>query len=133
MDIFTIIPQWPITTTLVIFPIFYIFLQTLKSNKSSITNPKLPPCPPKLPVIGNLHHILGKPRHEALWQLSKEYGPVMRFYIGSKLFIIISSPAMAKEILKTQDHVFCSRELFQVGVCLGRFWPQTYINRKPKI
>ncbi|KAK1409824.1 hypothetical protein QVD17_36353 [Tagetes erecta] len=113
MDILTIVQQWPITTALVIFSIFYIFLQTLKSSNSSITNSSLPPCPPKLPVIGNLHHILGKPRHEALWQLSKEYGPVMRIYIGSKLFIIISSPAMAKEILKTQDHVFCSRESFK--------------------
>ncbi|KAK1409825.1 hypothetical protein QVD17_36354 [Tagetes erecta] len=113
MDIFTIIPQWPVTTTLVIFSIFYVFLRTLKSNNSYITNPKLPPCPPKLPVIGNLHQICGKPRHEALWKLSKEYGPVMQIYIGSKQFLIITSPAMAKEILKTQDHIFCSRDHFQ--------------------
>ncbi|KAL8193326.1 hypothetical protein R6Q57_026907 [Mikania cordata] len=84
-----------------------------KSNRSSLAAPKLPPGPTNLPVIGNLHQILGKPRHESLWQLSKEYGPVMRIFIGSKQFLIISSPAMAKEILKTQDRIFCSREFFQ--------------------
>ncbi|KAJ0704660.1 putative cytochrome P450 [Helianthus annuus] len=73
--------------------------------------PKLPPGPPKLPIIGNMHQLLGKPRHEALWQLSKEYGPLMQIQIGFKQFLIISSPAMAKRILKTQDHIFCSRSM----------------------
>ncbi|KAM0003739.1 putative cytochrome P450 [Helianthus debilis subsp. tardiflorus] len=35
----------------------------------------------------------------------------MLLHIGSKPFLIISSPAMAKQILKTQDHIFCSRPL----------------------
>ncbi|KAF5799327.1 putative cytochrome P450 [Helianthus annuus] len=110
MEIFTIFPSWLLTTTLVFF-MFCMFLYTLRSNKSSITTPKLPPNPPKLPIIGNLHKLIGKSRHEALWQLSKEYGPVMLFYIGSKPYLIISSPAMAKQVLKTQDHIFCSRPL----------------------
>ncbi|KAI3799480.1 hypothetical protein L1987_34778 [Smallanthus sonchifolius] len=71
----------------------------------------VPPSPPKLPIIGNLHQLLGKPSHEALWQLSTEYGPLMQIHIGSKQFLIISSPAMAKQILKTQDHIFCSRPM----------------------
>ncbi|KAJ0771518.1 putative cytochrome P450 [Helianthus annuus] len=110
MEIFTIFPSWLLTTALVFF-MFFTFLYTLRSNSSSITAPKLPPNPPKLPIIGNLHNLIGKPRHEALWQLSKEYGPVMLFHIGSKPYLIISSPAMAKQVLKTHDHIFCSRPL----------------------
>ncbi|MFS7917464.1 putative cytochrome P450 [Helianthus anomalus] len=107
MEIFTIFPSWLLTTALV----FFTFLYTLRSNRSSITAPKLPPNPPKLPIIGNLHKLIGKPRHQAFWQLSKEYGPIMLFYIGSKPYLIIPSPAMAKQVLKTQDHIFCSRPL----------------------
>ncbi|KAJ9540446.1 hypothetical protein OSB04_026952 [Centaurea solstitialis] len=74
---------------------------------------KLPPSPPKLPIIGNLHQLLGKPRHHALWKLSQKYGPVMLIYIGSKPYIVISSSGMAKQVLKTQDHICCSRTVFQ--------------------
>ncbi|KAK9048679.1 hypothetical protein SSX86_018641 [Deinandra increscens subsp. villosa] len=109
MDIFT---EWPLTTTtLAVFVSITLYISLTRSNKPV---PKLPPGPPKLPIIGNLHQILAnKHRHEALWQLSKEYGPIMQIHIGSKHFLIISSAALAKQILKTQDHIFCSRELFQ--------------------
>ncbi|KAJ0557610.1 putative cytochrome P450 [Helianthus annuus] len=104
MEIFTIFPSWLLTTALVLF-MFCMFLYTLRSNKSSITTPKLPPNPPKLPIIGNLHKLIGKPRHEALWQLSKEYGPVMLFYIGSKPYLIISSPAMQTSLENTRSYI----------------------------
>ncbi|KAI3809405.1 hypothetical protein L1987_25377 [Smallanthus sonchifolius] len=110
METFPIFPSWLLTTTLGFFT-FCIFLYTLRSKRSSMAATKLPPSPPKLPIIGNLHKLLGKPRHQALWQLSKQYGPIMQFHIGSKPFLIISSPIMAKQILKTQDHIFCSRPL----------------------
>ncbi|KAK9078607.1 hypothetical protein SSX86_002664 [Deinandra increscens subsp. villosa] len=109
MEIFTIFPSWLLVTLLAsLFFIFYTFLNiNLRSNNNSSIN--LPPNPPNLPIIGNLHQLLGKPRHQALWQLSKQYGPVLLFQMGSKPFLVISSPIMAKQILKTQDHIFCSR------------------------
>ncbi|XP_076897103.1 parthenolide synthase-like [Bidens hawaiensis] len=95
-----------------VISIFCIFVySTIKSKKSF--KAKLPPSPPKLPILGNLHQLLGKPRHEAFWQLSKQFGPVMQIQIGSQPFLIISSTDMAKEVLKTQDHNFCSRAFFQ--------------------
>lgn len=33
----------------------------------------------------------------------------MLIHIGTKPFLVISSPAMAKQVLKTHDHIFCSR------------------------
>ncbi|KAI7736801.1 LOW QUALITY PROTEIN: hypothetical protein M8C21_011236 [Ambrosia artemisiifolia] len=110
MEFFTIFPSWLLTTASVFF-MLCMFLYTLRSNRSSITSPKLPPSPPKLPIIGHLHKLIGKTHHQALWQLSKQYGPIMLLHIGSKPFLIISSPAMAKQVLKTQDHIFCSRPL----------------------
>ncbi|KAJ9540445.1 hypothetical protein OSB04_026951 [Centaurea solstitialis] len=113
MEIFTFFPSsWLLPTTLLL--LLSIFLYTLCFNKPSISiSYKLPPSPPKLPIIGNLHQLLGKPRHHALWKLSQKYGPVMLIYIGSKPYIVISSSAMAKQVLKTQDHICCSRTVFQ--------------------
>ncbi|KAK1420470.1 hypothetical protein QVD17_22093 [Tagetes erecta] len=110
MELFTIFPSWLLTTTIVLF-MFSMFVYTLRSNRSSMAAFKLPPSPPTIPIIGNLHKLLSKPRHQALWELSKKYGPIMLLNIGSKPFLIISTPAKANQVLKTQDHIFCSRPL----------------------
>ncbi|XP_076928935.1 parthenolide synthase-like [Bidens hawaiensis] len=109
MDIFT---EWPLTTVLALI-ILCIFIYRSTLSFSSSSKAKLPPGPPRLPILGNVHQLLGKTRHEALWQLSKRYGPVMQINIGSQPFLVISSPDMAKEVLKIQDHNFCSRGHFQ--------------------
>ncbi|CAI9302985.1 unnamed protein product [Lactuca saligna] len=108
MEIFSIFPSWLLTTILVLF---CIFLYTLKSNSSSMVALKLPPNPPKLPIIGNMHQLLGQPRHLAFWKLSQEYGPIMLLNIGSKSCLIISSSTMAKQVFKDQDHILCSRPI----------------------
>ncbi|KAK2992724.1 hypothetical protein RJ640_025227 [Escallonia rubra] len=70
----------------------------------------LPPSPPKLPIIGNLHQ-LGKLPHYSLWKLSHKYGPVMLMRLGRVPTLIVSTPATAKEVLKTHDLDCCTRPL----------------------
>ncbi|KAL7614734.1 hypothetical protein Lser_V15G08469 [Lactuca serriola] len=111
METFTTFPSWLLTTSLLALSLFCLFLYTVRSKRSPMVVPELPPNPPKLPIIGNLHQLLGKPRHQALWQLSQKYGPVFLLHIGSKPYLVISSSAMAKQVFKTQDHVFCSRPM----------------------
>ncbi|XP_030520332.2 cytochrome P450 71B10-like [Rhodamnia argentea] len=68
----------------------------------------LPPGPPPLPIIGNLHQ-LGHLPHQSLWELSRRYGPVMLVRLGCVPTVIISSPNAAREALKTHDLNCCSR------------------------
>ncbi|MQL93128.1 hypothetical protein Taro_025767 [Colocasia esculenta] len=72
---------------------------------------KLPPGPPGLPLIGNLHQ-LGQNPHRTLWELSKQYGPLMRLRLGNKPCVVVSSAQMAEAVMKTHDLKFCSRPLF---------------------
>ncbi|KAJ7945464.1 Cytochrome P450 [Quillaja saponaria] len=81
-----------------------VLLMKRKQNKH------LPPGPPKLPIIGNLHQ-LGALSHRSLWKLSKKYGPVIQMHLGGVPTVIVSSSEAAKQVLKYHDIDSCSRPL----------------------
>ncbi|KAJ1690403.1 hypothetical protein LUZ63_014558 [Rhynchospora breviuscula] len=86
-----------------------LFLHLLHWRCSVIKAAKyLPPSPPKLPLIGNLHQ-LGHLPHRSLHDMSKKYGPIMLLHLGNVPTLVISSADMAAEVLKAQDHIFSSR------------------------
>ncbi|GAA0172864.1 hypothetical protein Leryth_003364 [Lithospermum erythrorhizon] len=92
----------------------YILFLAVLCSLSLLTNKKraknLPPSPPGLPILGNLHQ-LGKLPHRSLWKLSQKYGHVMLLKFGSIPALVVSSPETAKEVLKTHDLDCCSRPL----------------------
>eukprot|EP00253_Pinus_taeda_P034490 PITA_34490 len=76
-----------------------------------VRNRKLPPGPFSLPIIGNLH-MLGEFPHRAMAALSLKFGPLMTLRLGSRLTLVVSSPDIAQQFLKTHDHLFASRPPF---------------------
>jgi hypothetical protein len=90
------------------FFVFIVFILIWISKNSKPSNSKLPPGPPKLPLIGNLHQ-LGSMLHHSLTKLSQKYGPLMHIKLGEISIIVISSPEMAQKIMKTHDIKFSNR------------------------
>ncbi|KAL6559357.1 hypothetical protein OROGR_004474 [Orobanche gracilis] len=94
------------TLAVILYAWFFTTTRIVSSKGRNIRT--LPPSPPALPVIGNLHQ-LGRFPHRSLFLLSKSYGPAMYLKFGSKPVLVVSSAALAKEILKTHDIAFAGR------------------------
>ncbi|GLJ30461.1 hypothetical protein SUGI_0602990 [Cryptomeria japonica] len=122
-----------ITFGLGIFFFLYCFVYKLRGEARKM---KLPPGPRPWPLIGSLH-LLGNLPHQSLTILTKKYGPIMFLRLGSVPTVVVSSPAMAKEFLKTHDLVFATRPNCALGkyICYdhkdvalapyGAYWRQS--------
>ncbi|XP_026443181.1 cytochrome P450 71A1-like [Papaver somniferum] len=93
----------PLLTLLFSYVIFCI-LRKLRSNPKL----KLPPSPPRIPIIGNFHQITPL-FHQFLHQMSLKYGPLVLFKFGSKPTLVVSSAEATSDILKTHDIIFADR------------------------
>ncbi|KAH9328163.1 hypothetical protein KI387_000271, partial [Taxus chinensis] len=94
--------------------LLYVIFSQLSSNASK----RLPPGPRPLPLIGNILQ-LGKSPHESLFHLAKLHGPLMTLHLGFKTTIVASSPAMAKQVLKTHDPALSARTVIDTARCLS--------------
>lgn len=74
----------------------------------------LPPGPAGLPLIGCLP-FLEPNLHAYFARLAEKHGPVFSIRIGSKLEVVVTSPEVAREVLRDQDHVFANRVIPEAG------------------
>ncbi|XP_075095906.1 premnaspirodiene oxygenase-like isoform X1 [Nicotiana tabacum] len=91
----------------------FLFVSSLflfrKWKKSNSQTKRLPPGPWKVPFLGSMFHMLGGLPHHVLTNLAKKYGPLMHLQLGEMPVVVVTSPEMAKEVLKTHDLAFASR------------------------
>lgn len=98
--------SFPLFVLSTISLLFFIVKQIKSSSPKSLKN--LPPGPPKLPIIGNLHQVGNNP-HVSIANISREFGPLISLRFGNQLVVVASTPEAAMGILKTQDRSLSSR------------------------
>ncbi|KAI3676705.1 hypothetical protein L1987_86318 [Smallanthus sonchifolius] len=101
--------QFPFS--LLLFVVFFItiIITRLRCFNSLDTTRNLPPQPWKLPLLGHIHHLVGGPPHRTLRTIAQKLGPIVHLQLGQVEAILISSPPLAKEIMKTHDISFADR------------------------
>ncbi|CAL4916007.1 unnamed protein product [Urochloa decumbens] len=103
--------QWqlPATVFLGMLPILFILFVARRCRSTSRKEHlHLPPSPPGLPILGNLHQMGALP-HRSLWKMAQQHGPVMLLRLGRVPTAVVSSAEGAREVMKTHDADCCSR------------------------
>ncbi|KAE8683110.1 FUS3-complementing protein 2 isoform 1 [Hibiscus syriacus] len=120
---------------LFLLPLIFIFSLLILLKLAKRRPLHLPPSPPKLPIIGNIHQ-LGKLPHRSFRQLSRNYGSLLLLQLGSNPTLVVSSAEMVREIVKNHDIAFSDKpkttavkEMFYDAKGLGfspygEFWRQ---------
>jgi len=85
--------------------ILVIIVITVIAYRFSATK-HLPPGPFPLPIIGNVHQMTSESRHVDLTAMEKQYGPVIRLFLGSQLAIVVSGQTTIKEVPVTKSAEF---------------------------
>ncbi|CAN6194057.1 unnamed protein product [Urochloa humidicola] len=90
-----------------------LLLLSLKFGDTRKNQPRLPPGPWRLPIIGSLHHLVKTPLiHQTLADLARRYNaPIMYLRLSELHAVVISSPDAAREVMKTHDVIFATRPL----------------------
>ena len=104
-----------LTLFFVIFTLYWYawIYNTNNSHKRTSPHP-LPPGPRGVPLFGNLLS-LDPELHSYFAGLAQIYGPIYKLRLGNKLGIVVTSPSMARQVLKDQDVTFANRDPTEAG------------------
>ncbi|CAL1714344.1 unnamed protein product [Somion occarium] len=84
----------PVITGLLVVLLAWVFYRL---NKIGSREPGLPPGPPTIPLLGNLHHFETRGMYLKLTEWAKMYGDIYSLKFGPTPSIVISSPKLLRE------------------------------------
>lgn len=91
---------------------------SLRHIRRALSRPQLPPGPTGLPLLGSVP-FLDPQLHSYFANLAETYGPIFSIKLGLKLTVVVSSPSVAREILRDHDTVFANRDVSEAGRVLS--------------
>ncbi|XP_076913810.1 3,9-dihydroxypterocarpan 6A-monooxygenase-like [Bidens hawaiensis] len=98
--------QLIVTTSLLILAILWY---AFKPSNSSNDAPPLPPGPRSLPIVGYIP-FLSPNLHTQFTNMAHTYGPIFKLNLESKLYVVINTPELAKEVVRDQDETFSNHD-----------------------
>lgn len=98
--------------SIVAFSVLFSFCFLFLVHQWHGGKPALPPGPPTLPLVGNLHQIPTKDIWEYYRDLHQKYGPLISMEYGQNVVISIGSFKVAKDLLSKRGLKYASRPQF---------------------
>jgi cytochrome P450 len=71
--------------------------------------PPLPPGPPALPIIGNVHQMSLSAPWKQHMEWTKKYGPIFRLKAGKDTIIVLGTMQAARDLLDKKSKIYSSR------------------------
>ena len=110
-----------ITTTLIVAALFFLLFPLLRVGR----RPKgLPPGPPTVPILGNVHLLPPRDVHLQYQKWAQEYGPIYSLIFGTKTMIILSNGDVVRDLLDKRSAIYsdrqgqlCSSQVLEVMLC----------------
>ncbi|KAJ9608029.1 hypothetical protein H2200_007017 [Cladophialophora chaetospira] len=82
---------------------------------------KLPPGPPRLPIIGNLHQAPEHNPWRTYQEWSKQYGPIFSLQYGLSTIIMLGTHEAAHDLLDKRSNIYSSRpRVVMGGECVSK-------------
>ncbi|GER34683.1 cytochrome P450 [Striga asiatica] len=101
-------------SSFILFLIKLVLPLITKPKKPVAQKKNLPPGPPSLPVIGHIHHLIGRGLpHRAFHRLSLKYGPVVHVLMGEVPTVIRLDEGhrLVKSLLPEKEGFFAAVDL----------------------
>ncbi|RAL02615.1 cytochrome P450 [Aspergillus ibericus CBS 121593] len=95
----------PWVTIVCILAVFVLLGAKLKQR----TRPNLPPGPPGLPLLGNLHQFPSSNTRTTFDKWHRTYGPIVSLTLGTRHVIIIGNVSIANELFAKKGRIYSSR------------------------
>ncbi|CAL4926064.1 unnamed protein product [Urochloa decumbens] len=93
----------------IIISLFVVLVSASHKSRAKTNDQRRPPGPRGFPFIGSIHHLLTSQPQAALRDLALKHGPVMYLRLGQVDYVVVSSPAAARTVLRDNDAEFASR------------------------
>ncbi|KAF8510750.1 cytochrome P450 [Gautieria morchelliformis] len=97
MDLWIYIYDWRFFCTMVLIASLASLVLNLRNI--SMRDNQLPPGPPTIPIVGNLHIMPKTLLHLKLTQWSKVYGDIFSLKLGPHTAVVLTSPRLVRELM----------------------------------
>lgn len=110
---------WAVSSTSLLIALVSIAVWLYHFSQRQRRSRDLPPGPTEWPLVGSLLSVGFQYRHRTFARLASKYGPLMHLSLGTADVIVVSSPEIAMEVLKTKDAEWSSRPPSSAGKYIG--------------
>lgn len=108
-------------TSIILFSAAFTAICVLFYHRRAKNDLPLPPGPPQLPIIGNIHQTPAQNPWRTYREWHQKYGPIMSLKYGQKTIILLGTHEVVRDLLDKRSDIYSSRpKMIVAGDCMSK-------------